>query len=434
MPALLSFQQTPPLAAPIRFFLTAPVFAIFGGLLLAWSGPSAMLSRWTPSALALTHLITAGVMLQVMLGAMFQILPVVAGAGIAQPLRLARWIHFTLTLGALVLAAAFLTYQPGAFEMAVGLLGAGVVAFVLAASRALYGLPSTTPTIRGLKLALVGLGVTVTLGALLALALGGSYTLPLRPLTAVHLAWGLLGWGLVLLAAVALVVVPMFQMTPAYPEWFARHFGWSVLLLLIVWGAAELAAGSLAATVLAGALVLVTATFPVLTLYLQHRSRRARFDATQHYWRIAMLSFLLAAAFGVTGNVLPTLAEWPQGPWLCGVLVLVGGFMSVMNGMLYKIVPFLVWLHLQNLGGGRVIAPTMTKVLAVRQIGGQLYTHLASLILLLTATIWPEALLRPAAIVFLLANAWLLRNLLAAMHFYSRHRARIAALPATSDN
>ena len=28
-----------------------------------------------------------------------------------------------------------------------------------------------------------------------------------------------------------------------------------------------------------------------------------------------------------------------------GVLVLVGGFMAVIVGMLYKIVPFLVWLH-----------------------------------------------------------------------------------------
>jgi hypothetical protein len=33
----------------------------------------------------------------------------------------------------------------------------------------------------------------------------------------------------------------------------------------------------------------------------------------------------------------PSVQEWPL---LCGVLVLSGGFMSVMIGMLYKIVPF----------------------------------------------------------------------------------------------
>jgi len=89
MQALLSFDQAPPFAAPFRFFLTAPLFALFAGMLLLWSGPELFASRWTPAALALTHLISAGFMLQVMFGAMIQILPVVAGANIAQPLLLA---------------------------------------------------------------------------------------------------------------------------------------------------------------------------------------------------------------------------------------------------------------------------------------------------------------------------------------------------------
>ena len=52
MLALLSNDQSPPMAAPFRFFLSAPVFGVLAGLLLVWSGPSAFLSRWTPEALA----------------------------------------------------------------------------------------------------------------------------------------------------------------------------------------------------------------------------------------------------------------------------------------------------------------------------------------------------------------------------------------------
>jgi len=89
-------------------------------------------------------------------------------------------------------------------------------------------------------------------------------------------------------------------------------------------------------------------------------------------------------------------------------------------------------MHLQNLGGGRVIAPNMNKVISAWHIERQLQTHCASLFLLVAATIWPEWMLRPAAIVFLLANAWLLRNLLAAMRFFRQHRARIAALTTTA--
>ena len=87
---MLSFDQAPPFAAPFRFFLTAPFFALFAGVLLAVLGPEAFSSRWTPGALALTHLLAIGFLLQVMLGAMIQILPVVAGANLFHPLVVAR--------------------------------------------------------------------------------------------------------------------------------------------------------------------------------------------------------------------------------------------------------------------------------------------------------------------------------------------------------
>jgi hypothetical protein len=112
MQALLSFDQAPPLAAPLRFFLTAPLFAILAALLLLWSGPDLFASRWTGAALALTHLITVGFMLQVMLGAMLQILPVVAGANISRPQLLATLVNAAVATGALLLASGFLSYQP----------------------------------------------------------------------------------------------------------------------------------------------------------------------------------------------------------------------------------------------------------------------------------------------------------------------------------
>ena len=84
---MLSFENAPPFAAPLRFFLTAPLFSLAAGLLLMAAGPDLLASRWTPGLLAATHLITVGFMLQVMLGALIQILPVVAGVNLGNPLR-----------------------------------------------------------------------------------------------------------------------------------------------------------------------------------------------------------------------------------------------------------------------------------------------------------------------------------------------------------
>lgn len=433
MQALLSFEQAPPLAAPLRFFITAPLFAILAALLLLWSGPDLFASRWTGPALALTHLITVGFMLQVMLGAMLQILPVVAGAHISRPLLIATLVHLAIVIGALLLAVGFLSYQPLAFRLAALSIGSGAALFIVAAGHALWGVSSTNPTIRGLKLALIGLGVTVCLGMLLAIALDGAFELPLLQLTSIHLAWGFIGWSVILIAAVAFVVVPMFQITPAYPGWFARSFACSVLVLLSLWSIADTADWQWPASVMAGGAVLAVAIFATLTLKLQNRSKRIRFDATQHYWRLAMVCTLAACALWLAARSVPALAMRPEWSLLCGTLALFGGFMSVMIGMLYKIVPFLVWSHLQNLGGGRMMAPNMNKVIDRQQIDRQMYTHFAALALLLAATIWPTWFAYPAGLALLLANAWLLWNLLGAMLFYRRHRVRMeAAVSATA--
>ena len=105
MQALLSYDQSPPLAAPFRFFLTVPWCGVLAGLLLLVYGEDALIMRWTPPALALTHAITAGFMLQAMLGALIQILPVVIGVNLATPLALARRVHATCTLGLVALTA-----------------------------------------------------------------------------------------------------------------------------------------------------------------------------------------------------------------------------------------------------------------------------------------------------------------------------------------
>ena len=76
----LSLEQAPPIGVPFRFFLTAPLFTLAAGLLLAWQGEDLMASRWTPGALTGAHLIALGFLSQVMCGALFQMLPVLAGS------------------------------------------------------------------------------------------------------------------------------------------------------------------------------------------------------------------------------------------------------------------------------------------------------------------------------------------------------------------
>ena len=77
-------------------------------MVLLIGGEQLFMSRWTPAALALTHLFTVGFMLQVMLGALFQLMPVAAGANLWRPAVLATVVQLATVSGALLLVAGFL--------------------------------------------------------------------------------------------------------------------------------------------------------------------------------------------------------------------------------------------------------------------------------------------------------------------------------------
>lgn len=425
MQALLSFENAPPFAAPLRFFLTAPLFAALAGLLLVVDGPSVFASRWMPSVLAATHLLTVGFMLQIMLGALLQILPVVAGANVARPLFVASIIHPGLTVGTFLLAGGFYFSLPSLLSAAAILLGLTILFFLVVTGRALIGVPSTSPTIRGLKLALFGLAIVASLGCVMALALAHGWSLPLPLLTDLHAAWGLGGWAGILLAAMAYVVVPMFQLTPGYP---ARASWWFPLLMFVVlalWSIAALADWPWLVRLAQFLIAMLGIGLAGLTMRLQAKRRRARADATYLYWQFGLATSILALFMLLTAAVWPRAAEFDQWAIIFGILLVAGGLMSFIVGMLYKIVPFLAWLHLQNYGQAKIPAPNMNKILPELDMQRQRQAYLLAVVFLVGAALQPDWFSRPAGLLFALANVWLYWNLLSAARRYRQHAAAI---------
>jgi len=429
MQGLLSFDQAPPLSVPMRFFLTGPCFAMAASAVLLVGGPSMLASRWTSEALAFTHLFTAGFMLQIMLGALQQLFPVALGANFHHPERTARWVHISITLGAFFLATAFLIRQSWLFDGAMVLLGLGTVGFLFAAAQALRRVQwRTNPAARGFGVALVGLAVTVSLGLLLAGSLSpGTTALPLLLITQLHVSWGFLVWCGTLIGAVALFVVPMFLVTPEYPRSFARYFSISVLGGTLAWSVAVWTQWEFADAVLGTPVIIALAVFCGLTLRLLHRSKRAKRETLHHFWMLALLSALAACSLWLVQTMLPELNQWPATPLLLAALVLMGACGSVMTGMLYKIVPFLVWQHLQNRGQGQVLAPNMKKVIPQARMDRQLHIHIAACLLMVLTAVWPRWFVYPAAAALAAAQMVLLQNLLHARGVYHHHLQVIAA-------
>src|SRR3546814_395524 len=172
MQRALSFQQSPAPGVPLRFLFTAPVFVLLAALLLLWSGPAALASRWTGQALALTHLLTLGVLANAMAGALMQILPVATGIRVLAPRATSIVVHAFLNLGVLALATAFLSVQPRLFAMALLMLCIALGCFLASCVGGLWkhrkqATKGSTEILATVRLALAALLVTTLMGALL---------------------------------------------------------------------------------------------------------------------------------------------------------------------------------------------------------------------------------------------------------------------------
>ena len=436
----LQLEQGPPISVPFRFFLAAPVFLLLAAAALLWQGPAAFAVRLSPAAVAIAHLVALGFMAMVMIGAMMQMLPVLQGSPVPRPRATAAVTHAGVGLGTLAFAAGFLFGEPWLLRAGALALAAGVLAFVVAVLVCLARAPRQNRTVGSMWLVLASLLVAVVFGLMLASLFGWGIALPNQAAHSLHPGWSLLGWTGLLVTGMGFELVPMLQMTAQYPKPMARYMGALLLALLALWSAAlwidegrwgEVAVGCAVATAAAYAL------FAVVTVVLQQRRRRRLADVTLDFWRVGMLSLFGASlAWGIR-------VAWP-GAWagaspesmdiLIGVLAMFGFAGSVISGMLYKIMPFLAWFHLQSMCGPGVLAPNMKKILPDARQRLQFRSQVLALALLCAAALWPGLFVYPAALALAATAVLLEMNLLAVVRAYRDGRARAASQSAPRDS
>lgn len=419
----LALEQAPPLSAPLRFFLTGPLFGAAAGAVVAWEPEAVLTTRFSAQALAAVHLVTGGLMLQVMSGALLQLLPVAAGATVPRPRVLAWVTHLGLSSGAVALAAGFLGAGPGAMQFAAVVLAATIALYGAVAGWALARSKALGPTLPALRLAIFGLLVTAGLGAAMAGSFGWGWALPLFQLTLLHAAWGVLGWSLMLVAAVAYLVVPMFQLTPPYPLKLATAVPWLLFGGLLAWTAA-ITSGAVALRAAATALLAgATIAFAAATLNLQRKRKRKILDTTFWCWRLGSGCLLAAAAVGSALQLPLPGAWWPKLEYLLGVLLFAGAFPALIAGMLVKVVSFLGWLHLSRV---TPTPPSMHELVSERRARPLVWSFSAALVLLAAGAAAPWAT-RLGGALFALTCLWLEALMAWAAVVYWSHASRARA-------
>ncbi|MBA5760885.1 hypothetical protein H2O73_00915 [Vibrio sp. 404] len=436
----LNFEAIPPLSSPIRFYLTATAFALLAAIMIALHGETLWLSRWMPATLAITHLIALGVMAMIMIGSLFQVMPVLCGAAIPIKGWSLHLFHATLTAGVLSLAAAFLGWL--SFLIPFVLLGLSLGYFSLTLAWLLLTQAKGEQTRIPILLAIFALSVLVLLGLILLSGyLWGYMPTAGKVLTNLHAGIGSFGWIMLLIMAVSFQVIPMFHVTPPYsPTW--RYALITLLLTGLILASMQLLHFAAAWQLAWGWLLSIGATLLYCAVTLERLTKRKRKlpDVVINYWQFGLMNLILTCLLSVWLIVPFTKPDWAL-LWQTKLEVLLGflfgfGFvLAIIQGMLLKIVPFLISLHLQRLMMQNPMAmiplPDHYQLISRVRMKRQYFSYLALLTALWLAFLLP-ATTPLMAVVF--AINWLIiaYNIFGALTLYREYRDKLVNAPKLS--
>jgi len=349
----LTHEKAPALGLPFRYFAVALAFLALFSLLLPFNGKLFLGSFKMPGLLALVHILTLGWITTTILGAAFQLVPVALQVGLHSE-RLANALLPVYLAGVATMLVALWRYQ-------VTWLIVGAALLLLAALGYLYLMVRTLARVRRWDVVAAHVAASVAfaatipiLGLLLALNnrtgfLGLAYVATLKT----HLLLAVLGYVSLLILGVSYKLVGMFTLAE---DLLPERLAWAEFVLTL---------GGLAGLTLAfylpalrwlgwlGGLAFLAGVglFAFILSRLYRQRRRRVFDINTPFTQTGTALFfftLLIGGLALTGWLPQPALSLVEGPtfWLAvGWLLLLGWVGQIIIGQMYKITPFLTWLH-----------------------------------------------------------------------------------------
>ncbi|DAB27537.1 MAG: hypothetical protein A2513_02020 [Sulfurimonas sp. RIFOXYD12_FULL_33_39] len=352
----LSVDQAPPISAPVRFFLTAPLFAVLAGVLILFSDASVLSSRFSTESIVITHAITIGFLSFVMFGALVQMLPVLAGVRVSRVGLVSKISYIFMLFGTLFMIFGLWLNISKLILAAALFLGVGFLALIIPMLLAFKNVVNVTASIRAMITALVFAFLITLIGMHLLASYGiGKFSASHLLFANIHSVWAIFGFAGILIIGVAFHVLPMFYVAPRFKQFCKKRVVWLIVSGLLLWLVLNIFMESYATA----AKIWIALFFWAFstTVYLKLNARRRKVsDVTVWYWRSA-------AVFMTLGTFAWSINDFFDERYIVIVAILIGGgfIFSIMSGMLYKIVPFLVWFHLN--AKGYMSIPTMNDMI-----------------------------------------------------------------------
>ncbi len=347
---------------PLRYWIAAQVSLLAALFWAPFEVETLAGSFYDGRTLALTHLLALGWITMTTMGASFQLVPVALETTLSSE-RMARWQFWFLVLGTMTMVLHFRTFQFREVAAGVALILVAVILYTINLGRTLFQLDHWDIVARHVVAAIVYLLATTVLGGLMALnrVVGLVGIDPLRLLSG-HAYLAGLGWVSMMILGVAYKLIPMFSLGELDDDRMAHRQFWLLNIGLVGLFGSLLTGSGLS---LAFAILIVAAVGLFLWKMIEviRKSRRPKLDwglrhavsALIYLTVVSLAGLWLASGWGLSSRASSRLA------FAYAVLALLGWMSTMIIGMTYKILPFLVWHHRYSGLVGLRPVPTATE-------------------------------------------------------------------------
>lgn len=378
-PTQTALRRAPDVGLPLRFMVAGLVGFVLLSAFVAWHATDlATGGLQTREMLVATHLFTLAWATMIVIGALIQLLPVV----LEVPLHSEPFGYVTFWLlapGVGILISGF-WFGDTLLLVIGGTLVVAAMHFFLWNARRTLRAPGARPSVTAsfLRASLTFFGLTLTWGFTLALNYRYRFfgQAGFEQLAA-HASLGLLGWFTLTAIGVTYRLIPMFAVAHGYSERPCRPLLWT---LGLGFGGLALSNALVAPTWVRNGFLWVSglgllAYVAHAAHMMSHRHRRQlelsmRFAAAA--WAFLALTATLALLWNVgllpraVEAIAPGRFEPRQMAVGLGYLGAMGWISLLIAGMMYKIVPFLVWYALYREQVGRKKVPLLKDLWSER--------------------------------------------------------------------
>ena len=335
-------------------------------------------------------------------------MPVLASVVIKKPLLFGNIVHTSLVLGTLGFICSFIFDIKMFLHIGVMFLSISFLVFFILTIKLLFKVDYLTPTVKAMRLFSIAGLITFFFGLYLAFFhISANMSENYYFFVNTHILFALFGFAILLIMGVSFQVIPMFYVAKDFPKFVQNKVPLIVFSLLFI--TALFFFFEINFFVLKLVFAIIFIVFSYFGLNSLNNRKRPVFDVTLWYWKLSlfMLSF----------SMIIWLFDIFESNFILAIIFAFGFLYSLLQGMVYKIIPFLAWFHLSS--KGYFSLPTIREFIEEKKIKYHFFIHLISIIFFVLGY-FVNIFLYLGAIAFIISNIIFFINCLLGIKKYSK--------------